>query len=170
MRHLRTFEQLPEADSRCRESVTGRVRSLKLHLAHMLNPGRLKLPCRPPFDRLSDHRSSDSWTNGVAGPNPVAGSSKEIILVQNDKHFASWHQPGLTVSNTAVHMLSSLYTSDPDKIRKAVQTIQLDIKDASKVKTVPGENNIFVVRGHGLRSVFRREKDLVVITSVSTEG
>jgi mRNA-degrading endonuclease RelE of RelBE toxin-antitoxin system len=75
----------------------------------------------------------------------------------------------VSVSNIAANMLSSLFHGDSSKVKKTLKSITMDIDDSTKVKKIQGYDNIFVARGDGMRIVFQRDDDVVVIISVSAD-
>ena len=76
----------------------------------------------------------------------------------------------VALSNTASNMLSSIFPTSPAKAKAAFETIKTDISDPTNVKKVAGFDDVYVARIHGMRIVFKRTDDAIMITSVAAEA
>ena len=76
----------------------------------------------------------------------------------------------VSISNTAVNMISSLHPTDKSKVARTVKTVTSSVRDEKKVARIIGVENAYVARAGNLRVVFKKSGDKVVIESVVKQG
>lgn len=76
----------------------------------------------------------------------------------------------VSISNTAVNMISSLYPTDKSKVARTVERVTSSVRNEKKVARIVGVENAYVAQAGDLRVVFKKDGDRVVIESIVKQG